>query len=85
VKPKVSHPGIFGSPVYAHIPSEKRTKLDPSLEKGIFVGYSETSKDYKVYILGQRKITVSRDVRFEEGRTFRRSHDMEPMVVEDRE
>jgi hypothetical protein len=29
-KPKVSHFQIFGSPVFIHIPKEKRTKLDPS-------------------------------------------------------
>ena len=43
-KPEVSHLGIFGCPVYIHIPKEKRTKLDPSGKKGIFVGYSERSK-----------------------------------------
>jgi hypothetical protein len=40
--PKVSHLRIFGCPVYIHIPKDKRTKLDPSSKKGIFVGYSET-------------------------------------------
>ena len=41
-KPEVSHIKIFGFPVYIHIPKEKRTKLDPSRNKGIFVGYSES-------------------------------------------
>ena len=36
-KPKVSHLRIFGCPMYIHIPKEKRTKLDPSGKKGIFV------------------------------------------------
>jgi hypothetical protein len=44
VKLEVSHLCIFGSPVYVHIPTEKRTKLEPSSEKGIFVGYSEVFK-----------------------------------------
>ena len=43
-KPEVSHLKIFGCPVYVHIPKEKRTKLDPSRMKGIFVGYCEVSK-----------------------------------------
>ena len=43
-KPEVSHLRIFGYPVYIHIPKEKRTNLDPSGKKGIFVGYSESSK-----------------------------------------
>ena len=43
-KPEVSHLKIFGCPVYIHIPKEKRTKLDTSGKKGIFVGYFECSK-----------------------------------------
>jgi hypothetical protein len=42
--------------VYIHIPHDKRTKLDPSGKKGIFVGYIETSKAYKVYVPGYNKI-----------------------------
>ena len=47
-KPEVSHLRIFGCPMYIHIPKEKRTKLDPSGRKGIFVGYNETSKEYRI-------------------------------------
>ena len=39
-KPEVGHLKIFGCPVCIHTPKEKRTKLDPSGKKGIFVGYS---------------------------------------------
>ena len=45
-KPKVNHIRIFGFPMYIDIPKEKRTKLDPSRRKGIFVGYIDTSKAY---------------------------------------
>ena len=45
-KPKVSNFKIFGCPVYVHIPKDKRTKLDPSGKKGIFVGYDESVKGY---------------------------------------
>jgi hypothetical protein len=54
VKPEVGHFRIFGCPVYFHVPKEKRTKLDPSSKKGTFVGYSESSKEYRIYILGHR-------------------------------
>ena len=47
-KPEVSHLKIFGCPVYVHIPKEKRTKLDPSRKKGIFVGYCEVSKSFRI-------------------------------------
>jgi hypothetical protein len=37
-KPKVSHFRVFGCLVYIHVHDEKRSKLDPSSLKGIFVG-----------------------------------------------
>ena len=43
---------IFGCTMYVHFPKEKRSKLDPLGKKGVFVGYSETSKAYQVYIPG---------------------------------
>jgi hypothetical protein len=75
VKPEVGHFRIFGCPVYFHVPKEKRSKLDPSGRKGTFVGYSESSKAYWIYIPGQRQIEVSRDVIFEEEIAFRRSRE----------
>jgi hypothetical protein len=54
VKPKIGHFRIFGCPVYFHVPIEKRSKLEPSGRKGTFVGYSESSKSYRIYIPGQR-------------------------------
>ena len=44
-------------------------------KKGTFVGYSEMSKAYRIYVLGQRQIEVSRDVTFDEESTFRRSRE----------
>ena len=37
-KPEVIHLRILGCLVYIHVLKEKRTKLDPSRKKGIFVG-----------------------------------------------
>jgi hypothetical protein len=82
-KPKVSHLRIFGCPVYMHVPKEKRTKLDPSGRKGIFVRYNETSKAYRIYVPGQRQIEVSRDVTFDEDEVFGRYR--ESHLDEDRE
>ena len=72
-KPEVSHLRIFGYPVYIHIPKEKRTKLDPSRKKGIFVGYSKRSKDYRIYFLGFKKIDISRDITLDEDSTYNKS------------
>jgi hypothetical protein len=73
VKLEIGHFRIFGCPVYLHVPKEKRSKLEPSGIKGIFVGYSESSKSYQIYIPGQRQIEVRRDVTFEEELAFHKS------------
>ena len=59
--------------MYIHIPKEKRTKLDPSGKKGIFVGYSESSKAYKIYFPRYKKIDISRDVTFDEYIAYKKS------------
>jgi hypothetical protein len=64
---------IFGCLVYSHIPKNKRNILETSGKKGIFVGYSESSKDYRIYIPEQHNIEVSRDVTFNENMAFKKS------------
>jgi hypothetical protein len=58
-KPEFSHLNIFGCLVFVHVPKENRTKLDPSGNNGIFVGYSDTSKEYRIYIPNHRKVYIS--------------------------
>ena len=69
-KPEVSNLRIFGYPMFIHIPKEKRTKLDPSGKKGIFMGYSESSKAYRIYFPGYKKIDIGRDVTFDEDTAY---------------
>ena len=60
-----------------HSPKDKRTKLDPSGKKGIFVRYCEVSKSFRIYISGFHHIEISRDVTFEEETTlnkYKRCH-----------
>jgi hypothetical protein len=45
-KPNVENLRIFGCQVYSHIPKDKINKLEPSGKKGIFVGYSDSSKAF---------------------------------------
>jgi hypothetical protein len=71
----VSHFRIWGNICYYHVPSKKRTKLDPTVDKGILVGYSKASKIYRIFVPVRRKIIVCRDVQFEEECALRRSRD----------
>ena len=74
-KPVVGHLRIFGCLVHIHVRKEKRFKLEPFGKKGIFVGYNETSKAYRIYVPGQRFIEASRDVTFHEEVVFRCSRE----------
>ena len=55
---------------------KNRSKLNQTAEKGHLVEYSETSKAYIIYIPGNRKIVVRRDVKFMEDRAFMKSPEM---------
>ena len=43
-RPDVGHFRMFGCLTYSHVPSEKRTKLETTTEKGILVGYKLTTR-----------------------------------------
>jgi hypothetical protein len=75
VKLEIVHFRIFGCRVYFHVPKKKRSKIDPSGRKGTFIGYNEASKEYRIYIPGQRQIEIRKDVTFEEEITFQRSRE----------
>ena len=72
-KPEVNHLKLFGCSVYVHITKEKRTKLDPSEKKEIFVGYCEVSKAFRIYIPGFHHVEISRDVTFDKEVALKRS------------
>ena len=55
---------VFGRTVYCHVPAQQRRKLDPKGYRGVFVGYSETQKGYRV-LTGSNKVETVRDLVFE--------------------
>jgi len=77
IKHEVGHLRIFGCFVYIHVPKEKKTKMEPLGKKGGFVGYSENSKAYRIYVLGQRQIEVRSDVTFHEEVAFKKSRELQ--------
>jgi hypothetical protein len=72
-KPKVIHLKIFRCPVFVHIRKERRTKLYPSEKKGIFVGYYEVFKAFRIYIPSYYHIEISKDETFDEDATLKKS------------
>ena len=47
--------------------------MEPLRKRGIFVGYSESSKAYRIYVPRQQKIEISRDITFDERIAFKKS------------
>ncbi|KAK2578606.1 hypothetical protein KPH14_001023 [Odynerus spinipes] len=43
-------------------------KFEPRSKKGIFLGYSEQSKAYRVWLPDERRVDIARDVKFLEGK-----------------
>ncbi|KAL4386156.1 hypothetical protein GQ457_09G030990 [Hibiscus cannabinus] len=68
--PSVTHFKVFGCVAHVHIPDCKRAKLDDKSRKCIFLGVSEESKAYRMYDPLSQKIIVSRDVVFEEDKSW---------------
>ena len=65
-KPLVDHFRVFGCITYAHIPNERRQKLDDKSENFVFLGVSESCKAYKLYNPMTKRLVISRDVVFNE-------------------
>lgn len=58
IKPSVDHFKIFGCLAYAHVPNDKRSKLDDKAIKCIFLGVSEESKAHRLYNPLNKKLSV---------------------------
>ncbi len=66
-KPDVFHLRAFGCKTFAHIPNEKRSKLESKSIPCVFLGYCERTKTYSLMCLETKRIIKSRDVVFLEG------------------
>lgn len=54
---------VFGCLAYYHV---NEGKLEPRAKKGVFVGYENRVKGFKIQSLSKRKVILSRDVTFDE-------------------
>src|SRR5690606_10960138 len=66
-KPSIQHLQPFGCECYIHIPKEKRkpgSKLSPRAHKGIFLGYTDTTRHYRIFKTEERCTMTTGDVFF---------------------
>lgn len=68
VKPSVSYFRVFGCIARAHVPDVRRTKLDNKSTTCVLLGVSEESKGYRLFDPIAKRIIISRDMIFEEGK-----------------
>ena len=76
-RPDVGHFRIFGSSVYCHVTKDARKNLESTTELGIFVGYTDTPHNYRVYLPTSRRTVVRRDLKFDEQKAMRVSLERE--------
>lgn len=70
VKPSVGYFRVFGCIAHVHVPDNKRKKLDDKSISCILLGVSEESKAYRLYDPISQRIIISRDVVFEEDKSW---------------
>ncbi|KAG2764376.1 hypothetical protein Pcac1_g24122 [Phytophthora cactorum] len=81
-KPSVKHMRVFGCRTYILTPKEKRLKWDPKARAGLFLGYEEVSKAYRLYDIEAGQVVISHDVNFDES-TFGHSPPISDEDVDD--
>ncbi|POM70701.1 Hypothetical protein PHPALM_12824 [Phytophthora palmivora] len=68
-KPQLKNVKVFGALGYAHIPDEKRRKLDAKAFMCRFMGYEDGMKGYSVINVATGKVQIVRIVKFMETST----------------
>ncbi|KAG7202518.1 hypothetical protein KM043_017081 [Ampulex compressa] len=62
------HLKIFGTKCFLRVPKLKRKdkKFGTTCKRGIFLEYEEVTGNYRVWILDEKQIEISRDIEFRE-------------------
>lgn len=68
-KTTLNHLRKFGAEAYVHVPKQFRSKFESKSKKMILVGYDRDSSNYRVFDPATSKITVTRDVVFNESKS----------------
>lgn len=80
-KPDLAHLRVFGCIAYSLVPEQKRRKLDPKSKRYLFVGYSDTSKGYRLLdpSTEPKKVILSRNVVFIENKFYKDFNEIDNM------
>jgi len=83
--PDIGHFRIFGSSVYCHVAKDGWKNLQLTTKLGIFLEYTDTPQNYRVYLLTNKMMVVCRDFRFNEEKAMPVSLERELEIHEDEE
>ena len=70
--------------VYCYGQLTRKGKQGASGKKGIFVGYSENSKGYRIYVAIQKEVEISHDVTFDKDMALRKINNL-PILRKEKE
>ncbi|GJY43095.1 retrovirus-related pol polyprotein from transposon TNT 1-94 [Tanacetum coccineum] len=80
-KPNVEYFHVFGSLCYPTNDRDDLGKMKPKANIGVFIGYSETSKGFRIYNRRTKKIMETIHVKFDELTAMASEHDcLEPVL-----
>ncbi|GJV51816.1 retrovirus-related pol polyprotein from transposon TNT 1-94 [Tanacetum coccineum] len=80
-KPNVKYFHVFGSLCYPTNDRDDLGKMKPKADIGVFIGYSETSRGFRIYNQRTKKIMETIHVKFDELTAMASEHDcLEPVL-----
>ena len=86
-KPDLAHLRVFGCVAYAQLAKEQRGKLDSTSIRGVFAGYTLTSRQYRVYNPETQTVERYSTVKFDEkrkgGELLDSSHNQGQLMLEE--
>ncbi|CAA7029323.1 unnamed protein product [Microthlaspi erraticum] len=78
-KPDYSHLRRFGCISYVHTVSDK---ISPRAVKAVLLGYAQGTKGYRFWLLDEQRVTISKDVVFNENVVYKQRDAVETVTVE---
>jgi hypothetical protein len=75
VKPLLAHTRIFGCDAFIYVPKALRKKLNSKSHRGMFLGYFDESKAYRIWDKDSKRIATIRNVLFHENTKTHASQD----------
>ncbi|GBM64627.1 Retrovirus-related Pol polyprotein from transposon TNT 1-94 [Araneus ventricosus] len=83
IVPNVSYFKIFGCTAYC-LDNKPSHKFSARSKKGIFVGYSENSKAFRIYLPDEKRFLISRSVKFFEDGNINSSIDIGELLIQNK-